>query len=145
MDSIALACKNRIQIKKEVLTAVQFPRKAFLVMKLTVLLLIIACLQAEAGTAQKMSLSVKNAALKQVLQSIEEETGYHFLYTNEMLQDTKKVTLDLHDVPLDELLTKVFDHQPLTYTLFEKTVIVKTRALSGESAAAGVRLLSPPG
>jgi len=96
-------------------------------MKLTVLFIIAACFQAEAGTAQKISFSVRNASLEQVFKKIEEQTGYHFLYTNEMLQDARRVTLEVRNGGLDEVLEKTFDKQPLTYTLFERTVIVKTK------------------
>ena len=79
--------------------------KPFLVMKFMVLFLFIACMQAEAGIyAQKISLSVRNAPIEKVFKEIEKLTGYHFLYTNEMLQDARKVTLEIKDGLLNEAL-----------------------------------------
>jgi TonB-linked SusC/RagA family outer membrane protein len=102
--------------------------KPFLVMKFMVLFLFIACMQAEAGIyAQKISLSVRNAPIEKVFKEIEKLTGYHFLYTNEMLQDARKVTLEIKDGLLNEALEQTFRNQPLTYTFFEKTVVVKTK------------------
>ena len=69
--------------------------KLLRVMKLTVVLLIISCLQVSArGYAQKLSLVQKDADLSDVFKKIEKQTGYTFLYNDRTLRKAKKVTFD---------------------------------------------------
>jgi hypothetical protein len=55
-------------------------RQALLIMKLTIVLLVAACLQVQAtGFAQKISLNEKNAPLAKVFKLIRKQTGYYIL------------------------------------------------------------------
>ena len=59
--------------------------KTLLVMKLTAVLLIVACLQVSAkGNAQNISISQRNASLEKVFKEIHRKTGYQFFYQNEL-------------------------------------------------------------
>ncbi|WP_315819423.1 hypothetical protein [Paraflavitalea speifideaquila] len=58
---------------------VAIANKTLLVMKLTAVLLIAACLQVSAeGTAQKVSISQKNTTLEKVFRELHRKTGYEF-------------------------------------------------------------------
>lgn len=145
MNLIALAREEQIQIKKGIKAKALFTGKSFLVMKFTVLFLLIGCVQANAGIyAQKVTLSVKNAAIETVFKEIENQTGYHFLYISEMLGDTRKVTLEIKDDPLDAALEEVFRNQPLAYTVFEKTVVVKPKKQTEAAIATNNTAALPP-
>ncbi len=55
--------------------------KIFLVMKLTIFLITIACIQVSATAfSQKISLKEKNVSLSQVLTQIQQQSGYEFFY-----------------------------------------------------------------
>jgi TonB-dependent starch-binding outer membrane protein SusC len=100
--------------------------KTLLIMKLTVVLLLAACLQASAHSyAQRVSLTAKNAPLEEVFKKIRKQTGYVFLYTTQMLANTSQVNIAVTNAPLEEVLALCFDKQPITYTVVEKTIIVK--------------------
>jgi TonB-linked SusC/RagA family outer membrane protein len=77
------------------------------------------------GYAQKVSLSVNNRPLEEVIQSIKQQTGYNFLYTAEMLEKAQKVTLHVEQSPLTEVLKLCFTNQSLSYTIEDKTIVVK--------------------
>ena len=97
-------------------------------MKLTAVLVIISCLYVSARAySQKVSLSRRNAPLEKVLREITKQTGYHFLYTDELLDQTEKVDIKMENASLVEALDWCFKNQPLTYSIVEKTVIVKRR------------------
>jgi TonB-linked SusC/RagA family outer membrane protein len=97
-------------------------------MKLTALLLTICCIHVFAGSyAQKLTLVEKNAPLEKVFRDIKQQTGYKFLYTVEMLSSTTNVTFDLANVDLSEALNACFKDQPVTFSVIEKTVIVKVK------------------
>ncbi|MBA9078706.1 TonB-dependent receptor [Rufibacter quisquiliarum] len=107
-------------------------------MKLTVFLMVAALLQVSAAShSQSISLSYRNAPLEQVLKEVKKQSGYNFLYNVQMLKEAKPVTLHLADASLEEALERSFADQPLTYTLNQKTVVVKRK----ESTRAAV---APP-
>lgn len=102
--------------------------KTLRIMKITAIVLLLACLTASAtGYTQKVTLSEKNARLEKVFISIRQQTGYEFLYTDEMLQRAERITIDLQNVELKQALNECFKNQPLTFSIIEKTVIVKPR------------------
>lgn len=97
-------------------------------MKMIVLLLTIACLQVNAaGYAQKISLSMKDRPLEQVLQEIKAKTGYRFFYKLDMLNNAKKVTIHINNAELPNVLDMIFKEQPFTYQIVNKTIIIKPR------------------
>ncbi len=66
------------------------------IMKLTAILLLIACLQVSAtGFSQKITLSEKNASLEKVLNKIEKQSGFTFAYTASMLRKAKRVSVNI--------------------------------------------------
>jgi len=126
MDLIAIAEKKHIQIKKE--AGSPFTLKTFLVMKFLILFMLAACLQVSARMyAQKVTLSQKDAPLKKVFKEIERQTGYHFIYTTEMLQNRPKVNLDIKDAPLQYVLEETFKNQELTYVFIDKNIVIKIK------------------
>src|ERR1700731_2019467 len=70
--------------------------KLWLVMKMTVFLMLAACLQVSArGYAQKISLSVREVPLEKVFKEIQRQSGYSFWYKTRQIDQAVKVTLDL--------------------------------------------------
>lgn len=103
-------------------------KKMVLVMKLTAVLLIATCLQVSAkGYAQAVSLQLNNVPLERVFREIQKQTGYQFVYNNRLMGSTKPVTLDVQHVPVEKVLQLCFANQPLTYTILDKTIIVRPK------------------
>lgn len=97
-------------------------------MKLTVLFLTAAFLQVSAvGTAQKVSYSGKNVSLKSVFTSIEKQTGYVFFYNNKDIKNTRPLSIDVHDVSLEDALNVCLQNQPLNYVIKGNTIFIKAR------------------
>lgn len=104
------------------------PTKIAIVMKLTTVLVLAFFLKAGAtGFAQKVSLSVRNATLQQVFSQIRLQSGYQFLYSNQQVKKASGITLEVKDMPLEEVLMLCLKDQPLTYTLVDKTIIIKQK------------------
>lgn len=101
--------------------------KIFLIMRLTTFFLLVLVLQAKAnGYAQeKITLSVSNAPLEAVFQDIHEQSGYHFLYSNQVLANAKSISLKVRNASLSLVLKECFKWQPFTYHVVDKTVIIK--------------------
>ena len=103
--------------------------KIFLIMKLTICLILFGCLQVGAkGVAQKVTLNESRSSLKVVLKKISNQTGYTFLYENAVLEKAAPVTLHVNAASLEQALNLCFRGQPLTYKIFETTVVIKERA-----------------
>ena len=110
-----------------------FHSKTWLVMRLTIVLLIAACLQVQAkGYGQNISLSVQNTSLENVLKKIKKQAGYHLVYREEWLNLGNKVTLDLKNVPVKDALDACFKNQALTYELVGKTIVVKKATIPSQ-------------
>ncbi len=100
--------------------------RTFLIMKLTVLLITLLCLQARASVfSQQVSLSVKNASFESVLEEISEQIGYDIFYETNYLNKARPVTLKLQNTSVDAALKKCFDGQPFTYEILDKVILIK--------------------
>ncbi|MBE8721236.1 TonB-dependent receptor [Sphingobacterium pedocola] len=97
-------------------------------MKLTVLFLIITCLQVSATVkAQKITLSEKNSSLKKVFNKIETQSGYYFWYENEILIGTSPVDINLKNATLKETLEATLKGQNLTFSIVDKTIVLERK------------------
>ncbi|SHN32038.1 TonB-dependent receptor [Chitinophaga sp. CF418] len=97
-------------------------------MKLKLLCVMMILLQIPAwANAQTVSLSLRNASLNKVFDEIRKQTGYTFLYTDEQLFQGREVTIDVKNVSLQQALDASFKNQPLSYTISDKTIIVKRK------------------
>lgn len=96
--------------------------------KLTISILLATILQVNASSyAQQVSLSVKNTSLFQIFEILQKQTGYDFLYNSTMISKSELISISVNKVELSDFLDKCFANQPLTYTLYEKTVVIKSK------------------
>lgn len=103
-------------------------KKLLRIMKLTAIILLAACLQVSARSgAQTVTLSEKNAPLQKVFKEIKRQTGYNFLYTLEQLAEAGPVTVEVRNVSLQEALDRCLQNKVLSYTIVDKTVVVKRK------------------
>ena len=104
--------------------------KHLLVMKLTLLLLTATFLQVSAATyAQRVTLKVKKATIKEVFEKIQAQTNYDFLYNAEDLKGAHFVTLKLDDMPLKQALDICFSDQPLAYSITNTSILITKKTL----------------
>lgn len=106
--------------------------KTLLIMKLTFIFLISACLQVHAGEGygQKITLSQKNISLAKVFNEIRDQSGYLFLYNNKQLKNGKRVTIEVKNASIDEVLKQSFKDQLLTYAIIDRTIVVMPREMA---------------
>lgn len=101
----------------------RYIQKLLRIMRLTTLILITAILQVSAkSSAQKISLSERNATLAKVFMKISEQSGYDFLVTGSTLKGVKPVTIEVKDADMKEVLAQILRDQPVTYTIEDKVV-----------------------
>lgn len=97
-------------------------------MKLLALLLTAACLNVGTrGYSQLLSVAVKEAPLTTVIQQVEKQSPYRFVFTREVLENALPVTLRLKDAPIEKVLQAAFTGQPLSYTIRGAVIVLRKR------------------
>jgi TonB-linked SusC/RagA family outer membrane protein len=113
--------------------AVRIPQrvksKTILVMKLTAVFILAGFLQVSAaGFSQTVTVTKENIPLQKLFREIKKQTGYVFFYNLRLLQKTHPVSIDVKNKSLKEVLDLVFEAQPVTYSIVNKTIVVNNRA-----------------
>jgi len=102
--------------------------KMLLMMKLTAILLLIACMEVSAsGRAQQVTLSETNTPLKKVFAAMHRQTGYLFFYDLKDIKNASPVTITVNNAGLQAALDLCLKDQLLTYTIVGKTVVIKKK------------------
>lgn len=97
-------------------------------MKLTFFLLTASLLLVSArGFSQNIGFNGKNVALEKVFASVESQTDYVFLYKAATLSEAKPVTISAKETDLTTFLNKLFENQPLTYSIIDKNILVSRK------------------
>ncbi len=105
--------------------------KYLMVIKLLLVFVLSTIFQVNAATyGQNVTLNIKNASLKEVLDVLRKQTGYHFLYRTEMLNQSRQLSINVTNAPLTKVLELCFEGQPLTYSINEKTIILREKPVS---------------
>lgn len=103
-------------------------RRTLLCMKVTVILITVFCLQASATTlAQNITLSEKKASLEKVLSKIHRQSGYLFFYNEDWMQQAMPVDIQVKNAALSDVLSAVFNGQPFSYEVVDKTISLKPK------------------
>jgi TonB-linked SusC/RagA family outer membrane protein len=102
--------------------------KIILAMKLTVIMMVAVLTNVSAKTySQVVTLHQKNASVEKVLRSIEKQTGYHFMYDKQDVSKASAINIEVAGVSLEQALDLAFKDQPLTYKIFQGTIVVKKK------------------
>ena len=118
-----------------------------LTMKLTILMMTVALLHVNAGAySQKVTITGNNLTLEEVFNAIHKQAGYNFFYNTDLLANAKKVTIDVKEGSVIDVLNLCFANQPsLVYTVEKKTVFVSAQEKGGSSLKNAVPDTPAPG
>ncbi|MEO6683356.1 MAG: SusC/RagA family TonB-linked outer membrane protein [Ginsengibacter sp.] len=102
--------------------------KTLLIMKLTVVILLAICLQANAtGYAQQVTLTLRDVPLQKAFKEIQTQTGYHFMYPYEILEKAGNVSVNVKNVDVEVALKQCLLKTNLTFTIVEKTIVIREK------------------
>ncbi|HWK98417.1 MAG TPA: SusC/RagA family TonB-linked outer membrane protein [Parapedobacter sp.] len=97
-------------------------------MKITLFLTIALSLQVSAHVfGQKISLTGESKTFSDVLDEVRRQTGYDFLFHSRYLQQAKPVTINIHNMELEEALPLIFDGQPFSYEIDGRIITLNPR------------------
>ncbi|HTN07728.1 TonB-dependent receptor [Agriterribacter sp.] len=100
--------------------------KAFLFMKLSILIVLLTSLQLSAKTFSQEMLTVKlnNLDLSKALKAVEKKSSYRFVFSNMILPANVRVNIDAKAMPLEKLLGKLLENTGLTFKVMDKNLVV---------------------
>jgi len=108
--------------------------KLLVVMKLTFILTIFFTYSFAASKAQLITIKVKNEPIKEVLLKLGQISGYDFIYNADLLSELPKVTLDVKDKPIEQVLEQCFTSLDMDIVSKEdKTIVLKLKRKSAGS------------
>lgn len=103
-----------------------FKKKCECFFEKTIILLVVLLfsLSANAGILQqkKVTLNVQNKSVKEVLLSIQEQTGLNFLYNNNDVLSLKSITLKVENESVEGVLNLMLRNTDLTYVVDGKSI-----------------------
>ncbi len=85
-------------------------------------------------TAQQVTLSGQNLSLKKIFSVVKEQTGYILFSKKELLQQSKPVTIEARDMPLELFLEEILKDQPLRFIIRDKTIFLYQKFTSSVDA-----------
>lgn len=88
------------------------------------------------ASGQHIRLSVHQASLEDVFRRIEAQSVYRFVYAREELRQARPVTLSVSSRSIEKILGRVFQGQPLSFTLHETYISVHPKVPQKEPAPA---------
>jgi TonB-linked SusC/RagA family outer membrane protein len=105
-----------------------YVHKIWLIMRLTTVILIATMMQVSASSfAQKISLSKTNAPLKTIIKALKIQSGYGFVYTDNLLEKAKPISINVVNASLKQVLGIILEGTELTYSIDNKTVIIEPK------------------
>lgn len=103
-------------------------------MKLTIMILVLTMLHSYgASYGQRVTLNMKDKNLIDVLDEIQEQTGYDFLYNSNLISKQKRVSIAVTNGNIEQVLHKVLNQRGLEYELDQNTVLINRRIESAAS------------
>ncbi len=102
-------------------------RIIFLAMRLSIFFFLFTTLQAftDVSYSQKtnISLQLENVKIEQVLDHIEDQSEFFFLYNTKLIDVEKNIDINVKEIKISEVLDQIFD-EDVKYTVFDKQIVL---------------------
>ena len=112
-------------------------KKTLKIMRNAIFLLIFSVLQAHAidsyAQKAKLSLNYSGTDLISVLDKIETESEFFFLYNEKLLNVNRKVDINLQNKPIEVILENLFSGTDVKYTIIDRKIILAPQYLTNEA------------
>mgnify|MGYP000920866272 FL=1 len=108
-------------------------KKIPIAMRITLLLLFVFIFQLQAENIYsqdtKISLDMKNSTIEKVLQTIEENSDYYFLYNNRLIDVDRKVSVRVKNAAISAVLEKLFKSENVNYEVEGSQIILSPKEM----------------
>jgi len=103
-------------------------KKILLTMRISIILMILGILQVNANEAYsqktRLSLNFSETELVKVLDKIEAESEFFFLYNEKLLDTQRKVSIDVENQPINVILDDLFEGTNVKHTIIDRKIIL---------------------
>lgn len=107
-------------------------RKIWMTMKLMMVLFFVAVSQLMAtetySQSTRISLHLKDASVKEVLDKIEESSEFFFLYNSKLVDVDRTVSAEFNNQKVEEILSKLFQETNVVYTIIDRQIVLTNKA-----------------
>ncbi|WP_372650317.1 TonB-dependent receptor [Draconibacterium sp.] len=73
----------------------------------------------------RMDIDMKNSTIRDVIEYVENNSKFVFLYKNQDLDVSKRVNLKLENASIDEILDAIFEDEDIQYEVYDRQIVVK--------------------
>jgi len=104
-------------------------QKILLTMRLTLFLMVLSVFSAFSSSyAQKtkLNLNAKNSQVKDVLNEIENQSEFFFMYDNKQVDVERKVNLEVSSMNIDQVLQKLFEGTGVNFRIVNRQILLYT-------------------
>ncbi|MDY8134032.1 TonB-dependent receptor [Aquimarina sp. 2201CG5-10] len=105
-------------------------KKSALLMKLSLSFYLLGCAQLLAINAisqNKVSIDVKNTHLQTIIEQIETQTSYSFIYNNDEIDENLKLNIKAKNENVTKVLARLFNKTPIQYLIKNNHVILTSK------------------
>jgi hypothetical protein len=103
-----------------------------IVMRMTFLFLFILVFQMHAeqsySQSTRLTLQLKNASVEAILQEIEENSDYFFLYNNKLVNVDRKADISAKNETIASILDKLFDKNNVEYEVNGSQIVLRPKS-----------------
>ncbi|MEQ6120441.1 TonB-dependent receptor [Reichenbachiella sp. MALMAid0571] len=100
------------------------------VMRITILLITLGIMNVMASNSYsqkaKISLNITDASLETVLDEIENQSEFYFLFNQKLIDANRKVRLNAKNQKIEKVLEKLFDGTNVNYVVFDRQIVLTT-------------------
>ncbi len=84
--------------------------------------------------SQNISISLEEVSLRTAIEKIEQSSSYHFFYNNNLIDVSKKVSLNAKDERLNKVLISLFSETSIDFKVYKNQIVLfpKNRKTSGK-------------
>jgi len=80
----------------------------------------------------KLSMRLKNASIETVLNQIEDQSEFHFVYNEKQLNVNRKVNVDFNDARVETILDAILENTGMSYKVVDRQIIIGKAGDDGE-------------
>ncbi|MDP2112482.1 MAG: carboxypeptidase-like regulatory domain-containing protein, partial [Bacteroidota bacterium] len=102
-------------------------QKILLAMRLTLFLMVLSVFSAYSSSyAQKtkLNLKVQNTQVKEVLNQIENQSEFFFMFDNKQVDVERKVNLEVSSMNIDQVLQKLFEGTGVNFRIINRQILL---------------------
>ncbi len=103
-------------------------RTKLIIMRNTLLIVLISSLQVFAvdsyAQTKKISLDFKNATIKEVLNAIEKQSEFYFLFNSELIDVSKKVDITVQEEKVADILIRLFKNSEVNFLIKDRYIVL---------------------